>query len=778
MYRLLIILFLSGCTAVAVKQFDVNYGPEQTQNRTVGTSTLDGEFYSHQIKPILDNRCVVCHGCYDAPCQLKLSSPEGIDRGLTKQRVYATRLSATNPTRLFDGVQNTEQWRLKGFSPVLNERQQTPEANLQAGLLYKMLELKENNPLPESAILPKDYDFSINRSESCPTIETFDSFAENHSSWGMPFGLPGLSDDEFSKMERWLANGAIMASLPPIAPQLQQQIEKWEAFLNKGSKKHQLMGRYLYEHLFLAHLYFEKQDKGIFFTLIRSKTPPGQAVERIATRHPYDEPNVERVYYRLVQEKATILEKTHLPYKMNEERMQRWKTLFIDPNYEVTELPSYHAEITSNPFITFQNIPVRSKYSFLLDDAMTFIMGFIKGPVCHGEVALDVIEDRFWVFFESPDITSKVLGNDFLTQQSNHLRLPSEHQGLGNILSWYKYAELQHNYFQEKEVIREKLLNQNAISLNMAAIWDGDGQNSNAALTVFRHFNNGSVVQGVVGEEPKTAWVIDYALFERIHYLLVAGFDPFGNTSHQLSTRLYMDLLRLEGELNFVSFLPAKNRLEELNYWYRGADDVVRDYIGDRHKSIKAPTTIKYTSNNYKQEFFQKLQQELKNILSSKYTLLDEGLSKQELNTLIRLGDISGEAVSILPEVIFLRLTDIGGNNHFYTLIHNRGYSNVTSLFNEDKNRMPNEDSLTLVPGFVGSYPNVFWDVQSTQLNDLISKIEALASEDDYRELLDLYAVRRTSDKFWSFSDKAHDTFKRSAPIDAGLFDYSHLENR
>jgi len=82
-YRLLFLLFLTGCTAVAVQQFDSEYGLAQTQNRIVDISTADGEFYYHQIKPILENRCVVCHGCYDAPCQLKLSSPEGIDRGLT-----------------------------------------------------------------------------------------------------------------------------------------------------------------------------------------------------------------------------------------------------------------------------------------------------------------------------------------------------------------------------------------------------------------------------------------------------------------------------------------------------------------------------------------------------------------------------------------------------------------------------------------------------------------------------------------------------------------------
>ena len=50
--------------------------------------------------------------------------------------------------------------------------------------------------------------------------------------------------------------------------------------------------------------------------------------------------------------------------------------------------------------------------------------------------------------------------------------------------------------------------------------------------------------------------VIGYPLLERIHYLLVAGFDVYGNVGHQLTTRLYMDFLRMEGEMNFLALLP------------------------------------------------------------------------------------------------------------------------------------------------------------------------------------------------------------------------------
>lgn len=773
---LLFILFLSGCTAFAVKQFDNLYGPTQIQQRIVDVSTDDGAFYHHQIKPILENRCVVCHGCYDAPCQLKLSSPEGIDRGLTTQKVYTDRLRAAEPTRLFEDAQTTEEWRWKGFTPVLNERQQTQEANLQAGLLYKMLELKKNNPLTAENVLTGDYDFSLSRSQICPSIETYNSFAKDHPGWGMPFGLPGLTDTEFKKMEHWLENGAKMVELEPLTHFQQQQIGDWELFLNQTANKHKLMSRYVYEHLFLSHLYFEAEPKGHFFTIVRSKTPPGQKIERIVTRRPYDDPGTDSVYYRLVREKATILDKTHMPYRMDASRMQRWKDLFIDAEFEVKTLPSYQVEIAANPFIAFHDLPPSSRHQFLLDDAQLFIMGFIKGSVCRGEVALNVIDDRFWVFFTQPKKFNDIKMSDFLAEQSDNLRLPGEQESSASLFTWKRYAKLQNNYFEAKAKVIKDLSAQHILSLD--TIWDGDGSNTNAALTIFRHFDNATVVQGLVGTPPKTAWLIDYPLFERIHYLLVAGFDPFGNVGHQLMTRLYMDFMRIEGEFNFVSFLPPENRFEELSYWYRGADKGIRKHMEEMPDHAFFPTSVVYKTTNYKLELFQQIQQRLTSVLTDRYDLVEQGLTGQEQLALNRLGAVTGSKTALLPEVVFIRLTGSQGKEYFFTLIHNRGYANVTSLLDEAKNRLPDEDNMTLVPGFIGAYPNVFWDIQSTDLNDLVNRVEMLATEADYQQLLDLYGIRRTSTQFWALSDRFQAAFQQMAPIESGLFDYNRLENR
>ena len=71
--------------------------------------------FTKDVKPILDNRCVSCHSCYNSPCQLNLGSFAGLDRGASKDLVYATRMKAANPTRLFVDALNTKEWRDKSF---------------------------------------------------------------------------------------------------------------------------------------------------------------------------------------------------------------------------------------------------------------------------------------------------------------------------------------------------------------------------------------------------------------------------------------------------------------------------------------------------------------------------------------------------------------------------------------------------------------------------------------------------------------------------------------
>ena len=119
-----------------------------------------------------------------------------------------------------------------------------------------------------------------------------------------------------------------------------------------------------------------------------------------------------------------------------------------------------------------------------------------------------------------------------------------------------------------------------------------------------------------------------------------------------------------------------------------------------------------------------------------------------------------------------------GSDDPVVTLIHNNGLSNVSHLFFDDKRRLPEEDNLTVVRGFLGAYPNAFYHVAQAELKDFVSAVEGLSSEEDYQALLNRFGIRRSDPNFWKHSDAIQATYRNASPIEAGLFDYNRLENR
>ncbi len=44
--------------------------------------------FQQEIRPIIETKCMACHSCYDAPCQLKLETTEGLLRGANHDSIY------------------------------------------------------------------------------------------------------------------------------------------------------------------------------------------------------------------------------------------------------------------------------------------------------------------------------------------------------------------------------------------------------------------------------------------------------------------------------------------------------------------------------------------------------------------------------------------------------------------------------------------------------------------------------------------------------------------
>ncbi len=791
---ILLLILLSGCATLGIMEYDKHYGISQVENRlSVKNITAEqGVHYNKIIKPIIENRCVVCHGCFDAPCQLKMENQTGLERGANKTSVY-------NGERLLTAKQNyslstltsfdknqLQSLRQDGFFSILNERQQTPIANANAGLMYQMLQLKQQHPLPDTPLLDDNFDISLNRSQQCPTIEEFDQYKNDQPLGGMPYALPALNATQHQQLSTWLKDGAKFPKSTPATVKELTIIEQWETWLNNTDNKQQLVSRYLFEHLYLANLYFESGSSH-YFKLVRSSTPPGSGVAIINTRRPFDAPFTDnqnatksipqQVYYRLLKNNDTIIAKRHMPYQFGLKKLKYLNELFITPTYQVKQLPSYRLKEASNPFITFEALPTKSRYRFLLEQAQFSIMNFIKGPVCRGQLALNVIEDHFWVFFAEPSYIDNYHSDSFIDENSDLLQLPAATSDKAlSLLYWRSYAKKEKEYIKNKLSYMEKIdFRQSDLDLDL--IWSGD-DNPNATLTIFRHFDSASVLQGFIGQTPKTAWFITYPLLERIHYLLVAGFDVYGNVGHQLKTRLYMDFLRMEAESNFIALLPKKDRKREHEHWYRNTDKTIKDYIFSDEFYQLPQSNITYKTPNAKKELLQQIAKHTNNnLVSTNYNLTNNKSHNINDYKLMRLNNITGKAVAILPQVSYLVVNTTHGDL-VYSLINNSAHTNVAHLFSENDRRIPEEDNLTILAGIVGTYPNAFFQINEQQVGEFISALEQVQTEQDYGQLKDKFAIRRTNPNFWRYADKLHNWYRKNQPDSAGLLDFNRLENR
>jgi hypothetical protein len=716
------------------------------------TAALASE-YAREVQPILARRCVACHSCFNAPCQLNLGSFAGLDRGANKVQVYhPSRTSAMQPTRLFEDAQTTAEWQQRfDFFPVV-----TRDGRPESSLLYTLVNQRRVNS--------NGGDFAAEQSNACPrNVAELEQRLHARPEAGMPYGLPPLNDGELRTIGRWLEHGAPPPPVREPAPATTlRQIGEWERFLNGDDAKTRLSARYIYEHLFLAHLHFEGGGRD-FFRLVRSRTAAPEATDPIATARPFDDPHAARVYYRFRRIEEEIVHKTHIPYALSDKKLQRLRQLFIDapwPN-AAPPFPSYEPDIAANPFVAFKDIPPRARYQFMLDDAYYHIRAFIHGPVCKGQAALNVIDEHFWIMFLAPRADLSVTDPGFLSETAPFLRIPAEGEdGIEAVFLRFKASQIR--YLKKRNDLYAA---RHVPGRRVADIWAGKG---GALLTVYRHFDSAEVLHGGVGGVPKTAWVMDYPIFERIYYDLVAGFSVFGNVVHQLSTRRYMDSLRIEAEDGFLRFLPRAERKAVRKLWYRG------EGIGEYMKLVDPffddhiETRISYTRPGRAKE-------ELLTKLLARHFPADSPFVAPTPRPLADLVNVTGPFVQAFPDLAFLRVAE---SNEVYSIVRNKAHLNVSFIFLENAYRVPAEDTLHVVRGFVGSYPNLFFVVPKSELVSFVAQaLDVKSDSGRFAALVARYGVPRDSPRFWASADGFNETFMREEPIDAGWFDLSRYAN-
>lgn len=750
--------------------------------------------YQRDIKPILETKCMACHGCYDAPCQLKLTSADGVERGASERQVYdAARMDDAEPTRLGIDASTTEAWRELDFFSVLHDADEGKVNRLDGSLLYRMIELGHSNPLPANARLPEEVKIGTAHAFTCPTIDDFKGYAKDNPHGGMPYAVSGLTDEEFATVSRWIGEGAVTAPQPWLPSDAEKaSIARWESFFNQSGAREQLVSRYLFEHLFVAHLHFPTISGSSFYELVRSSTPPGLPVEPLRTVRPNDDPG-QRFYYRLRPLRETLVEKTHITYGLDDMRMNRWQQLFFQSDWAVATPPGYDYAERSNPFLTFTAIPAKARYQFMLDSAEYFVRTFIRGPVCRGQVATDVIRDQFWTLFEDPSQEAYVNDPVYRSQTTPLLGLPGQDSDLSALGGeWLEYAGRRNQYLQLRHDYYAK---RKPAGADMSEIWDGDGYNRDALLTIFRHYDSASVRRGLWGQVPDTIWVMDYPLLERTYYELVVNFNVFGSLSHQAQTRLYFDLIRNGSELNFLRFVPQDTRTALYAQWYQGHAQL-KDKIAYTDVNLDTPVNIEYPvaerqdNASVMTAFASHLMRRTASVSSGPDTLnrCPQGncqrpeLSAQEVQIDRALSVFSGETgrtlpvIPLLPEVSFLRISD-GDERWVYSLIHNRSHTNVAFMFGEDARLQPERDTLTVMRGTLGSYPNFSFDVSLGELPDFVAALRAARDPQGVTRVVEKWGVRRTNPAFWEVMADFRRYVEETDPTQAGLFDVNRYQN-
>lgn len=740
--------------------------------------------YKQHIQPILDKKCVACHSCYDAPCQLKMDSHTGLQRGASKTKVYdGGRLNDIPPTRIGIDGHTIADWRKKGFFSVLHDTENTQSPKTPP-LLQEMLNLGRSTPLPLSKPIAKQVELGIDRKNACPAPGEFATYAADSPHGGMPYAVAGLNDKEYSTLSTWLGEGALIKpTQTALTPDQHAFITVSETWFNRQDLRTKLVARYLYEHLFLAHLYFKipnSTEPVQFFKLIRSTTPSGEPARPVQTVRPNDLPD-RPFYYRLVPLTESIIHKTHITYRLDEAKLAYFEKLFLEPEWTVERLPDYSPESRSNPFITFSSIPAKSRYRFLLNDAKFFVRNFIRGPVCNGQIATAVIRDQFWVMFEDPDYEHYVNDSHYRPLVDPLLGVPGLNSSLSAMGSeWLTYQGKRNDYLDRRQRTYQAYQPQGP---ELAQVWQGDGINSNAFLTVFRHHTSASVSKGWLGAQPLTVWFMDYPLLERTFYELVVGFNVFGSVSHQAQTRLYFDLIRNESETNFLRLLPPASRKAIYDDWYQ-ASGQLKTMIVYHELDTQFPTAIPYKSGQPQQEL-------LSTIISRHPDLTNPvcttkcGLQKMDnLNSQIEkaMGRLTKHTAAQtpglrwLPEVSFLRINTGDGNYRVFSLLRNRRHSNVAFIFGESLRYQEELDSLTVLPQLIGSYPNIIFQVDLPEI-DLFSKALArVASDEAYAKLLKRWGVLRMSPDFWSVFHSFSDYMRQHNPIEAGIYDLNRYD--
>jgi hypothetical protein len=773
-FLILVVMILAAITALGVLFWKADGSPTNWRPFVLDppvypeSTTLEKGFYLERVQSILNRRCIVCHGCLDSPCSLKMTSYEGVLRGARAENPDKPHLFSEQPIRLYDAPSLAD-WRQRGFCAVVDQLA-APQERPVRSILYRMIAAgaEHNHPgFDLSAIEPV---YNLADVHLCPCGGGIDRYLQKRPAAGMPFGFPGLTQQELGIFSRWIVAGAPGPTAGEMAKKRVtahgELIHRWETFLNRDDPRSSLINRYIFEHIFLATVVFE-QAPGEFYKLVRSVTPPGEyPIRRIVTARPFDSPHlpgVEKFYYRLQKKTSSYVQKSFFIWSLAEDSLARLDELFYQSKWPAggNLQPGYQSH---NPFEVFAAIPAKSRSLFMLENSKLIVSGMIRGPVCVGNIATYAIKDYFWVFFVDPDSDPSV-------------KFPE----LG-LKSWQDFMsfEVWGNAAYEKAYAKT-LDSYKPSGYDIDDVWDGNKTNLNAWLTILRNETNATVMHGRKGGIPPTFWLIDYSGYERLYYSLVADYRYWGGEQTKIATWEFMGYLRQEFEDNFLRLLPAADREEYRSRWTRGLG---RDLLFTMpFPGAAAPSEVAVQDRNPISNVLTLIQGHLTEKVSGPPDPLNsELLGKTDLAEPIGTQADWERAVSMLtgkthesftpflPSVTYLRV-QFQNRWETYTLIANRSYAFNDVIFDENGARQPKFDTMSVYKGIVGDFPNLIVSITAAEAAEFLRRLRAVDSADAWRAWKEQYGRLRNQRGFWPLLDWFTDwNFANQSP-EAGYFD-------
>jgi len=758
------------------------------------------DHFVDEVLPVFAQRCASCHGCVDSPCQLKLTSYEGIRRGSNRNNIFATRVFATAQTRFQDGRVTdayglvdhdaTEAaFRDLGFYSVVDHGRQSA--------MYALLD-DAHDLTPKGGLGPAYalFDEGLrNRTFACLGPESAGPSGprpEDLVGRSMPFGCPRIRDGDFEVLAAWLEAGAQGPSREAEAilatPMNADVVARWEALLDGERDQDRLAARYIYEHTFSARIHFP-ESRGEYYELVRSWTPPGEPIAEIVTELPNDDPRLARlpapdgtrtgrVYYRLRKYTALVVEKNHITWGLDDQTLARWRELFFDSDWGEGAIDPARYD-TQNPFDYFARIPSMARARFMLESSFHIIDTMVRGDVCTGSTATWAIRDHFWVWFLDPAADPSAQDPRLGQPDWSHLRPGADGASSSRERRYLDAFE------QRLRAIRPD-------GLSLDDLWNGGGTDPNAMATVLRHSKSASAEPGAFGGFPDTYWIVGYSNFERLYYTLVVLFDPWGSMWHRMKTWDYMSFIRAEGEDLFLSMLPETSRAAVREEWTSGFGRIYGDLFFDM-ASRGRPSRVVVDDSRPVEDLVDQILGHLgTGVTGTLDPLNDRSEPFEPLPATIRtladfeegLGTLTGWRAPFaryLPNLTVIRLGGPGGS--VYTLVANRGYAFHNVIVFEDLSREPEKDTLSAARGLVGSYPELFVDVPIEGALDFLRDIRAVDSEDAWAELVfdrgaapapgQATFIRRDSPELWEMLDWLHQWNVSHRPVEAGLLDVS-----